>query len=170
MYLRSAVLILPALLFAGASAGGIGVKGNERSVVGIAFKRGAKRDDTFVVGTVFEDLNKDGRYEKGREPGIPGVMVSNGRDVVLTNARGQYKLLNIYDHGKNPTEPGAMTVFITKPAGYDVPVDADNVPQFFYYYIPDDPPPERSGAAISLRRSAAERATAQARQFSAAPG
>jgi N terminal of Calcineurin-like phosphoesterase len=146
MYFRSAVLILPALLFAGVSVGGIGVKGNDRSVVGIVFKQGANRDDTFVVGTVFEDLNKDGLYEEGREPGIPGVMVSNGRDVVLTNVRGQYKLLNIYDHGKNPTEPGAMTVFITKPAGYDVPVDADNVPQFFYYYIPDGSPPNVRGS------------------------
>ncbi len=96
--------------------------------------------DDRVIGFVFEDLNRDGIFQFNSEPGIPGVLVSNGRDVVKTNDNGHYNLPNIYDNGPNPTKPEAMTVFITKPDGYAVPLDEDNVPQFFYHHIPDGSP------------------------------
>lgn len=38
-----------------------------------------------------------------------------------------------------------MTVFVTKPAGYEVPVDEDNVPQFFYHHLPNGSPNLRFG-------------------------
>ena len=40
-------------------------------------------------GTVFEDRNGNGRLDAG-EPGIEGVRVSDGLDVVTTDADGQY--------------------------------------------------------------------------------
>ena len=102
--------------------------------------RGERKNDNFVVGFVFEDYNRDGVFQRDREPGIPGVLVSNGRDVVRTNDRGRYRLPNIYDRGHAPTRPEAMSIFITKPSAYDVPVDKDNVPQFFYHHIPGGSP------------------------------
>ncbi len=63
-------------------------------------------------GTVREDVSASG--DRGASgPPIPGVLVSNGRDVVRTDAAGRYTL---------PVEPG-MSVFVVKPAGYAVPVD-----------------------------------------------
>ena len=93
-------------------------------------------------GFVFEDLNRDGRFQRG-EPGIPGVMVSNGKDVVVTDKKGKYKLpkLTGQDH------VDGITIFVTKPAGYEVPVDADNVPQFYYHHLPDGTPPNVRGEA-----------------------
>lgn len=102
--------------------------------------RGRASNDRFVVGFVFEDLNRDGVFQRSKEPGIPGVLVSNGRDVVRTDRRGRYRLKNIFRYGKKPTRPAAMTVFITKPAGYEVPVDEYNVPQFYYHHIPRGSP------------------------------
>ena len=48
-------------------------------------------DGTYAEGFVFEDLDGDGRRDSG-EPGIAGVPVSNGLDVVLTGADGAYRL------------------------------------------------------------------------------
>lgn len=55
-------------------------------------------------GTVF-DADANGG-------GIPGVMVSNGRDVVKTDAEGRWAL---------PVAPGD-SVFVIKPAGWATPV------------------------------------------------
>ncbi|MDQ3642925.1 MAG: metallophosphoesterase, partial [Actinomycetota bacterium] len=86
-------------------------------------------------GVVFNDVNRDGRHQNGRENGIADVMVSNGREVVRTDKTGRYQL---------PSYDG-MTVFVTKPAGYEVPVDEDNVPQFFYHHLPNGSPDLRFG-------------------------
>ncbi len=74
-------------------------------------------------GTVFHDLNRNAALDGG-EPGIAGVLVSNGREVVTTGADGTYEL-PAYDD---------MNLFITKPAGYANPVDEDMVPQFSYVH------------------------------------
>ena len=50
---------------------------------------------TRISGWVFEDLNWDGRRQSD-EPGIPGVMVSDGLNVVVTDANG---------HGRVPIFP-----------------------------------------------------------------
>ena len=47
--------------------------------------------DGFVRGVVFEDLNGDGTYQRD-EPGVQRVLVSNGRDVTMTNRVGAYML------------------------------------------------------------------------------
>ena len=90
-----------------------------------------------LEGVVFEDRNRDGKRQR-REPGIPGVLVSNGLDVVKTDRQGEYTL---------PARdvPGGNTFFITKPAHYEVPVDQDNVPQFFYHHHEAGSPPLRFG-------------------------
>lgn len=88
-----------------------------------------------IKGFVFEDLNYDGRMQRG-EPGIRGVMVSDGKEVVLTDDHGRYKL-------PAPTakeENAGISIFITKPTSYEVPVDEYHVPQFFYHHKPAGSP------------------------------
>lgn len=69
------------------------------------------------------------------EHGIPGVEISNGREIVTTDRQGRYEI---------PVDDGD-TVFLTQPAGYQVPVDEDNVAQFFYTHMPNGSPELRYG-------------------------
>ncbi len=85
-------------------------------------------------GHVFLDANRNSVMDDG-EAGIEGVMVSNGREVVVTGPEGAYEL----------PAYGDMNVFITKPAGYAAPVDADLVPQFAYIHKQDGSPDLRFG-------------------------
>ncbi len=85
-------------------------------------------------GIVFDDRNRNSTQDTG-EPGIAGVTVSNGREVTTTDSRGRYEL-PAYDN---------MTVFVTQPRGYQVPVDEDNVAQFFYHHLPEGSPELRYG-------------------------
>ncbi|MFC5647967.1 calcineurin-like phosphoesterase C-terminal domain-containing protein [Paenibacillus solisilvae] len=80
-------------------------------------------------GIVYDDKNKNLEQDKG-EPGIAGVLVSNGRDVVKTNAQGRYEL-SVSDES---------IIFITKPSGYIVPVNDVNLPQFYYLHHPNGSP------------------------------
>ncbi|TVP43516.1 MAG: metallophosphoesterase [Mongoliibacter sp.] len=82
-----------------------------------------------VTGFVFEDLNQNGKKER-REPGIPGVAVSNGEMVVLTDDAGKYELPVSEDD----------VIFVIKPSEFDVPVDDNNLPQFFYIHKPQGSP------------------------------
>jgi len=80
-------------------------------------------------GTVFEDRDGDGRRDPS-EPGVAGVAVSNERDVVLTDEDGRYEM-----------EVAARAIiFVTKPAGYAVPLSAQNLPRFYYIHRPDGEP------------------------------
>ena len=80
-------------------------------------------------GVVFEDLNRNGKKER-REKGIPGVAVSNGIQVVQTDAEGKYTLPISDD----------QIIFVIKPSDYQVPVDENNLPQFFYIHKPNGSP------------------------------
>jgi hypothetical protein len=60
-----------------------------------------------VSGTVFTDANANGRRDPG-ESGLPGVVVSNQDDVVVTGADGQYRL---------PAGPTGI-VFVSVPDRY----------------------------------------------------
>ena len=64
------------------------------------------------------------------EKGVPGVAVSNGKEVTLTGPFGGYTL-PAYDE---------MIVFISKPAGYDLPLDENNIPRFYYIHQPEGSP------------------------------
>ena len=79
--------------------------------------------DGMARGTVFLDANRNSRRDAG-ETGVEGVMVSNGREVVLSGLDGSYAL-PAYDD---------MNLFITKPAGHVPPVDEHMIPQFNYIH------------------------------------
>ncbi|RNL95167.1 metallophosphoesterase [Sinomicrobium pectinilyticum] len=82
-----------------------------------------------VTGTVFNDLNKNGKKDK-TERGIEKVAVTNGTDVVLTDFEGKYEL---------PVDDDNI-ISVIKPAGYAVPVDENNLPEFFYIHKPKGSP------------------------------
>ncbi|WP_262103428.1 calcineurin-like phosphoesterase family protein [Arthrobacter sp. Marseille-P9274] len=101
---------------------------------GVDVVKSADADQQTLDGTVFDDKNKNSTQESG-EPGLPGVKVSNGREVVTTDGQGRYEL-PAFDN---------MTVFVTQPRGYQVPVDEDNVAQFFYNHLPEGSPELKFG-------------------------
>lgn len=87
------------------------------------------RSSDVILGVVFNDTNGDGRHQTS-ETGIAGVLVSNGLEVVRTDARGAYEIAVRSD----------MDLFVIQPSGWQVPVDARNVPQFSYVHKPDGSP------------------------------
>ena len=96
-----------------------------------------RRDGTAsrAQGVVFDDADRNGRLDPG-ERGVEGVKVSNGLDVVLTDADGRYTLPARAD----------MTVFVIQPEGWRVPTDAHWIPQFAYQHKPaGSPEPLRYG-------------------------
>ena len=79
-----------------------------------------------VSGFVFEDRDGAGRRD-ANSPGLAGVLVSNGRDVALTDAQGRYSL----------PLPDEATIFVVKPAGYMPPVDPiTRLPRFYRHHRP----------------------------------
>jgi hypothetical protein len=82
-----------------------------------------------VNGYVFNDDNGNGKRDS-REKGIAHVAVSNGRAVVVTDDKGKYELPIGNDD----------IIFVIKPAGYRVPVNANNQPQFYYIHKPNGSP------------------------------
>ncbi|WMS41084.1 calcineurin-like phosphoesterase family protein [Acuticoccus sp. MNP-M23] len=103
-------------------------------IAAIDVVRGANDGGDHATGTVFVDANRNGTLDNG-EAGIAGVSVSNGREVVATDADGKYSL----------PAYGDMNVFVTKPAGYLVPLDEDMIPQFNYVHKEAGSPPLRFG-------------------------
>lgn len=90
-----------------------------------------------VTGFVFEDRNRDGRKDAG-EPGLAGVSVSNGCEVMLTDGRGFYSI---------GLAPGQI-LFVSQPSGYEVPVDDNHLPQFYYLHYPEGSPAVVEGEAV----------------------
>ncbi|WP_127125269.1 calcineurin-like phosphoesterase C-terminal domain-containing protein [Georgenia sp. SYP-B2076] len=80
-------------------------------------------------GVVYNDHNGNGRRDAG-EPGIEGVAVSNGLDVVTTDQGGAYSL---------PVDEETI-LFVSKPSGYMVPVNEVQLPQFYYLHYPNGTP------------------------------
>lgn len=91
-------------------------------------------DDSVLTGQVFVDANRNS-VSDGGETGLSGVMVTNGREVVRTDSEGRYEL-PAFDN---------MTVSITQPSGYQVPMDEHNIPQFHYNHLPEGSPELRYG-------------------------
>jgi hypothetical protein len=84
-----------------------------------------------VTGRVFLDRDADHQRDPD-EPGLAGVGVSNGREVVSTDEAGLYRL---------PIDDDEI-IFVIKPHGYMCPVDACNIPRFFYVHKPSGSPPD----------------------------
>ncbi len=81
-------------------------------------------------GMVFEDLDGSARRTASAR-GLAGVMVSNGRDVVKTDAEGRFEI------GIRAGD----AVFVIKPSGYMTPVDpATQLPRLSYLYVPQGTP------------------------------
>ncbi|MEM9010453.1 MAG: calcineurin-like phosphoesterase family protein [Pseudomonadota bacterium] len=113
-------------LLVGAAALALGASGpvaaKDASYIGAVHVVPGETTDA-ARGTVFLDANRNSEFDAGEE-GIAGVPVSNGLEVVVTGADGSY-VLPAYDD---------MNLFITKPAGYAVPVSVEMVPQFNYVH------------------------------------
>src|SRR5579864_3910005 len=95
---------------------------------GQAFAANDNRDT--VTGVVFEDRSRTGTRQPD-DPGISGVLVSSGRDVVRTDRDGRYAL---------PMDD-ETTIFVIKPTGYAPPIDpATMLPRFYYTHQPNGTP------------------------------
>lgn len=94
------------------------------------FPRRAPAAGGRVSGFVFEDQSGTGR-RRDSDPGIPGVLVLNGRDVVQTAADG---------HSTLPID-GDGVVIVIKPTGFSPPVDPRTMlPRFYYVHQPEGSP------------------------------
>jgi 3',5'-cyclic AMP phosphodiesterase CpdA len=83
-----------------------------------------------VSGLVFEDRDSTG-VAGAANPGLPGVLVSNGRDVAETGPDGRYTL----------PLPDEATIFVVKPAGFMPPVDPlTRLPRFYRHHQPNGTP------------------------------
>ena len=90
----------------------------------------AAREDGFAYGVVFHDANRNGIRDRG-ERGLSGMRVSNGKDVVKTDTSGSYRIAVDED----------TIVFLIKPGGWNIPLNRDNLPQFYYIHKPQGSPP-----------------------------
>lgn len=89
----------------------------------------ATNGQSIARGIVYADLNKNNNRDR-KEKGIARVPVSNGKDVVLTNAKGEYTLPVANDN----------IIFVIKPHNYNVPLNATNQPLFYYIHKPNGSP------------------------------
>ena len=80
-------------------------------------------------GTVFEDIDGDGSFSEGDKP-MADVRVSNGRQIVKTDAGGKYTLPVTDD----------TTIFVLKPRGYGTKLNEHNNPLFYYTHKPNGSP------------------------------
>ncbi len=87
------------------------------------------QEQEIVSGKVYNDINRNGKLDKN-ENGIASVLVSNQKNVVVTDKNGNYSI---------PVDKQTI-IFVTKPSGYDVPLDTDHVPQFYYIHQPEGSP------------------------------
>ncbi|MBU2997318.1 calcineurin-like phosphoesterase C-terminal domain-containing protein [Cellulophaga baltica] len=76
-----------------------------------------------VTGTVFLDKNKNGLFDI-EEKVLPNILISNGKDIVLTNSKGYYAIKAI---------PGNL-IFLLKPSGYISKLNEFNIVQSYYNF------------------------------------
>jgi hypothetical protein len=90
----------------------------------------ALADGATVSGVVFEDRSGAGTRQDG-DPGVADVLVSNGKDVAITDDAGRYVL----------PLPDEATIFVIKPSGYMPPVDPGSMlPRFYVHHQPKGSP------------------------------
>ena len=122
---RRDLMTAAAALAAAAPARGLMTKDQPTSL-----PEAATRRET-IKGIVYESLTGAPVRQAG-DPGLAGVLVSNGREVVRTGEDGAYSL---------PAEDGTA-VFVIKPSDYAVPLDVTTrLPRFSYIHQPDGTPP-----------------------------
>ncbi|MCA9163950.1 MAG: calcineurin-like phosphoesterase family protein [Planctomycetales bacterium] len=90
----------------------------------------AETPPVMARGHVFHDVNGNGLRDEGESP-IPDVRVSNGRQIVKTNADGAWEL---------PIDTDDI-VFVIKPSGWRTPLSETMLPRFYYIHKPNGSPP-----------------------------
>lgn len=95
----------------------------------VANSQDAQAMDT-ATGVVFLDANANQVRDPGEQP-LSGVAVSNGQEVVATDADGRYSL---------PVDDDTI-VFVIKPDGYRPVIDELNLSRFYYIHKPQGSPP-----------------------------
>jgi hypothetical protein len=109
------------------AAGGLALAAADASAVLAQEAPGAQ-----VSGIVFEDKDGSG-VSSASNPGLAGVLVSNGRDIAVTGPDGRYTL----------PLPEEATIFVVKPAGFMPPVEPlTNLPRFYRHHQPQGSPAE----------------------------
>lgn len=89
-------------------------------------------------GLVYEDLNANGKKDR-KEKGVPGVAVSNGIEVVLTDNQGKYQLPVSNDN----------IIFVIKPSGYRFPLDSNFQSRSYYIHKPGGSPANYKYAGVA---------------------
>lgn len=87
-----------------------------------------EEESLFATGRVFHDIRRDG--VANGQPGIEGVLVSNGKDIVMTDLNGNYTL---------PVSDDTI-IHVIKPRGYATKVDGLMLPRFYYIHKPEGSP------------------------------
>lgn len=87
-----------------------------------------------ATGVVFEDRNGNGQREPD-ERGLPGIKVSNGRELVITDDKGRYAL---------PAVQGT-TLFVIKPSSHAIATGSNGLPAFWHHVFPQGSPSLRYG-------------------------
>ncbi len=85
-----------------------------------------------VSGLVFEDRNGNTQRDAD-EPGIAGAKLSNGREIVRSDASGRYRI----------AVASGQTLFVIKPPGYRLPLGVDGLPAFWRHHLPAGSAPLR---------------------------
>lgn len=100
-------------------------------LIGLMFSSGlvAAAQPVTARGVVYDDANRNAVRDAG-EVGLPNVRVSNGREIVLTDAGGGYEL---------PIDEDTI-LFVVKPRGWMTPVNELNLPRFYYIHKPQGSP------------------------------
>lgn len=103
-------------------------------IIALVFATGVQSENEDGVrrearGIVFHDTNNNGKRDAG-EPGLEGVRVSNGRDIVTTGKDGSYEFMIDDD----------SIVFVIKPRNWRTPLNENNLPQFYYIHKPAGSP------------------------------
>ncbi len=82
-------------------------------------------------GVVFDDRNGNAIRDEG-EPGLAGVYVSNGLEIIATDDQGHYQL---------PIDDDTI-VFVIKPRDWKTRIDEQNIPRFYFIHKPAGSPDE----------------------------
>lgn len=101
---------------------------------GVEVVDGESENQEIFSGQVFDDTNKNSVLDED-ENGLEGVTVTNGTEVATTDAEGRYEL---------PVHEN-MSVSVTQPSGWQVPVDENNFAQFSYEHLPEGSPDLKFG-------------------------
>ena len=94
--------------------------------------------DEYASGVVFHDRNRNA-VQDAFDFGIRGVAVSNGRDVVLTDWKGRYRIAVGDD----------AILFVVKPGGWATPVDDNGLSRFYYIHKPQGSPADLAYPGVS---------------------